>query len=383
MKRLKLVVIAGEASGDGLAGAMMDGLQARGYSLSLSGIGGAALLSRGLEPVVPMESLTVLGVGQAIRSISRLNKLADRLIDHVLNERPDAVLTIDSKGFNLRFARRLKNRMNERGWHAPVIHAVAPTVWAWGSWRAASVARSVDRLLCLFPFEPRYFSPYGADAVAIGHPAAERVQPTKVEARDTLGFDQVTPVLALLPGSRSGEIKRLLPDMVRAFQLVKAEMPQLRAVLPMADHVAPLITSMMPGDASILTVWQDDLDRAMVAADYGLICSGTVTLEAALCGLRGHVYYRSDPVSTLVGRMLVRRDSIVLPNVISGKEIYPFSLGREFTATDMADAALKGMKRGGEATAGHAENLRQKLTVEGGFYDAAARAILEMTESRA
>ncbi|MGC6485813.1 MAG: lipid-A-disaccharide synthase [Candidatus Puniceispirillales bacterium] len=378
MKPLRLVVVVGEASGDSLAAAVVDGLISLGRDTRLSGIGGVKMLERGLEPVAPMDSLTVLGVGEAIGAVRRLNALADQLITHILSERPDAVLTVDSKGFNLRFARRLKARMANEGWQIPLIHAVAPTVWAWGQWRAARVATAVDRLLCLFPFEIPYFTAHGIDAVAIGHPSADRDRPDRHAARASLSLDQQDPVLALLPGSRGGEIRRLLPDMLAAVRILQAERPDLKAVLPMAESVADIITPMTAALPGVITRPQHDLDTVMAAADYGLICSGTVTLEAALSGLPGHAYYRSDAVSSIIGRLMVRRDRIILPNVITGQEIYPFSLGREFNAAKMAAAAREGLAAGrGVEPPQWVAMLRQKLTSNEGFGRTAAKAVLE------
>ena len=138
MAELRLVFVVGEASGDTLAAEMVDGIRARGHDVTISGIGGRRLQERGLIAVSPMESLTVIGIGQALAAVSRLNRLADQLIAHVIETRPDAIITVDSKGFNLRFARRLRARLKRMspGMVPPVIHTVAPTVWAWGGWRA-------------------------------------------------------------------------------------------------------------------------------------------------------------------------------------------------------------------------------------------------------
>ena len=125
-----------------------------------------------------------------------------------METRPDVIVTIDNKGFSLRLGKALKTKMAAAGWSAPVVHLVAPTVWAWGAWRAKSVAASVDRLLCLFPFEVPYFTRYGVDAIAVGHPAVERKRPSKKQARKALGLHDQDDVLVLLPGSRKGKSKR-------------------------------------------------------------------------------------------------------------------------------------------------------------------------------
>ena len=379
MAELRLVFVVGEASGDTLAAAMVDGIRAQGHDVTLSGIGGARLQERGLNAVCPMESLTVLGVGQALAAVPRLNRLADELIAHVIETRPDAIITVDSKGFNLRFARRLRARLKgvSAAMLPPVIHTVAPTVWAWGGWRAAAVARSVDRLICLFPFEVPYFTAHGLDTVAAGHPAAERPRPGRAEARASLNSAADEKMLCLLPGSRRAEVERMLPDMIEAVRMLKKDIPGLRVFLPVAASVARTITPLIANEDTITPVRQDDLDHVLAAADFGLICSGTVSLEAALSGLPGHVYYRADLISTLLGRLLVRRDRIVLPNVIAGREIYSFSYGAEFDAARMAATAYEGLMQGDADMAAAAVQIRQELTVGKGFAATAAQAVLE------
>ena len=379
MARLRLVFIVGEPSGDTLAAEMIDGLKAAGHNLELSGVGGTKMLSRGLVSVEPMESLTIIGLVEALRAVPRLSRLADRLVDHVLETKPDAVITVDSKGFNLRFARRLRQKMAASGpYAAPVIHVVAPTVWAWASWRAKTVARSIDRLLCLYPFEIPYFRKYGLDTVSIGHPAADRTRKTYKVARSQLGVADGDKMLVLLPGSRRREVMRLLPDMVAAVSILKEQVPSLKVFLPVANSVSALIDSMIAGQNSIKTVSSENLDTVLAAGDFGLICSGTVSLEAALNGLPGHVCYRSDRLTEIIGRMLVRMDRVVLPNVIAGREIYKFNLGRKFDATSMASSALNGLAEGRSGNmAADTIDLVKTLKSPEGFGHAAAKAILE------
>ena len=379
MAELRLVFVVGEASGDTLAAEMVDGIRARGHDVTISGIGGRRLQERGLSAVSPMESLTVIGIGQALAAVSRLNRLADQLIAHVIETRPNAIITVDSKGFNLRFARRLRARLQRisPGMVPPVIHTVAPTVWAWGGWRAGGVARSVDRLICLFPFEVPFFTAHGLDTVAAGHPAAERSRPKRPAARARFDITADEKVLCLLPGSRRSEVERVLPDMVEAVRILKKDIPGLRVFLPVAATVATTITPLIAAEDAITPVPQDDLDHVLAAADFGLICSGTVSLEAALSGLPGHVYYRADLISTLIGRLLVRRDRVVLPNVIAGREIYGFSLGDEFNATRMAATARQGLMQRNSDMSATATQTRQQLTVGRGFAATAAEAILE------
>ncbi len=337
---IKIVMIAGEASGDSLGGQVLAVLNARRDDLDISGVGGDAMQAQGLKPIFPMSDLTVMGFSHAIQSYGALKKRAAEIIDHIFKTRPDVIVTIDNKGFSLRLGKALKAKMAATGWSAPIVHLVAPTVWAWGAWRAKSVAVSVDKLLCLFPFELPYFTRYGVDAVAVGHPAVEQSRPSKNQARKALGLMKNDAMLVLLPGSRKREIEALLPDMLQSLRIIRQTKPDLKVFLPAATSVKPLIESMITPEDQVEITDQSDANTVMAAGDYGLICSGTVTLEAALSGLDGHVYYQVDGLSLLIGKMILDWSKVVLPNAITGQEIYPLSLNKAFNASTMAADVL-------------------------------------------
>ena len=337
---IKIVMIAGEASGDSLGGQVLAALNARRDSLEVSGVGGDAMQTQGLKTIFPMADLSVVGLSHTIKSYGRLKKRAVELTDHIFETRPDVIVTIDNKGFSLRLGKALKAKMAATNWSAPIVHLVAPTVWAWGAWRAKSVAASVDKLLCLFPFELPYFTRYGVDAEAVGHPAVEQSRPSKVEARKALGINADDQVLVLLPGSRKREIETLLPEMMKAVRIIRKTKPDANVFLPAASSVKPLIMEILTPKDQVEVTDQSQAQHVMAAGDYGMICSGTVTLEAALSGLAGHVYYQVDGLTFLIGKMILDRSKIVLPNAITGHEIYPLSLNKEFTAERMAADAL-------------------------------------------
>ena len=246
------------------------------------------------------------------------------------------VFTIDSKAFSLRLGKTLKAVMAKEGWSVPVVHLVAPTVWAWGSWRAKSIPDCVDHLLCLFPFEVPYFTKYGASAHAVGHPAIDIEWPAQRQARAYLNFEQDEVIIGLFPGSRRREVAGLLPEMVEAIRLLRERHPQIKAILPAASSVRQNIEEFLTPEDGIQLLDEADRYHAMKAADYGLICSGTVTLETALSGLNGSAYYAADSVSVFIGKRLVDMTKVILPNAITGEEIYTLQINKEFTAASMA-----------------------------------------------
>ena len=174
-----IFILAGEASGDVLASRMMRAVHQHYGQQRWIGLGGPHMAAEGLRSVGDMSRLSLIGVGAAIQHYRQLSAFADELVDLVLQQRPKLILTVDAKGFSVRFAARLKRQMQRHGWSAPIIHTVAPTVWAWGKWRRHKFARAFDGLFCLFPFEPDYFAPLGLESHFIGHPAAFDIQAQK------------------------------------------------------------------------------------------------------------------------------------------------------------------------------------------------------------
>ena len=331
-----IFMLAGEPSGDKLGGMIIKEMQKRGISQAISGVGGVDMQGLGLTSVFPMEELSIIGITNALKNYAHLKKRLRQLVHHIKETKPRFVLTIDSKAFSLRLGRELKKVMDAEGWHVPVIHLVAPTVWAWAPWRAKSLSQSVDQLLCLFPFETSYFTKYGVDAHAVGHPSLNISWPTKAKARTELSLHKDDLLLGLFPGSRRREVASILPDMCEALKLLHADFPHLKAMLPAAAPVEPLIKEFLTPEDGITVVPETERYQVMKAADYGLICSGTVTLETALAGLQGSTFYRTDALTSLIGKCLVDRSKIVLPNAITGEEIYPLFLNKEFNADLMA-----------------------------------------------
>ena len=290
------------------------------------GVGGPAMVAAGLETRHQMDQLTVMGFGAALAAYPRLSRLADRLVEEIISARPRLVITVDVKGFSLRLTARLKRRMKAVGWSAPIIHAVAPTVWAWGAWRRHRVARAVDGLLCLFPFEPDYFTPLGVEAHYIGHPEAFNPVYDRPVRPPSAGD---APHIVMLPGSRRSEIQNLLPPMLLAMTNLRAVYPRITATIPTLPAMRAEIDNIfrrMPGREADITVddGEEALFRALGTAHAVLAASGTVTLQTALYGVPGVACYITSGLSAAIGRRLVRMDRVILPNAILDRQFYPF-----------------------------------------------------------
>ena len=332
-----IFILAGEASGDLLASRIMRAVNSHYGQHNWVGLGGDHMTAEGLQSVGEMRRLSLIGIRDSILNYISLSNFADELIEYILQERPQLILTVDAKGFSVRFAARLRRRMQRESWIAPIIHAVAPTVWAWGMWRRYKFARVFDGLLCLFPFEPDYFAPLGLPSHFIGHPAAFDIQP-QTFFKTRISSPVSAPQITILPGSRMSEIKYILPIMLSAVELLKNAFPRAIFTLPAVSHLHQQISlickekpiNIVDGDAKLSVILRNS-DAVMAA-------SGTVTLEAALHGAPGVTCYKAGWLSATLGRMIVNMQKVILPNAILGREVYPFLFQERLTATGLATA---------------------------------------------
>lgn len=375
-----IFILAGEPSGDRLAARLMQAIETADGPQTWIGVGGPAMMAAGLTTKHRMDQLTVMGFGAALTAYPRLSRFADTLVDEIIAARPRLVITVDVKGFALRLAARLKKRMATSGWSAPIVHTVAPTVWAWGAWRRHRVARVVDGLLCLFPFEPDYFTPQGVDAHFIGHPEAFNPVYDR-PARPSSAGD--APHIVILPGSRRSEIQNLLSPMLLTLNNLRFTYPGITATIPTLPAMRGEIESVfnrMPGADTGVVVDADDgaLFRALAGAHGILAASGTVTLQTALYGVPGVACYITSGLSAAIGRRLVRMDRVILPNAILGRQVYPFLFQDAATPRELTRAMLQvlGDENAVIRARDDAADLRRVLRGDkAGFDDNVARAL--------
>jgi len=354
-----IFILAGEPSGDQIAAKVMSAINSAYGQQDWFGMGGQKMRDLGLRNEADMDQLSIIGFGAAIKAYPELSRLADRLVDRVIESKPRAVMTVDAKGFSLRFARRLKRRMAEIGWVAPIIHTVAPTVWAWGAWRARSMAKAVDGLLCLFPFEPEYFTSCGIEARFIGHP--EAFNPALIRIAETRKPASRRKKLLLLPGSRGSELSRILPLFRDASALLRQQREIGISLVTMPNLVEQVRNCL--GDKNEITVFSHDgaLYDQLADADAVMAASGTVTLQTALAGVPGVAAYRTSNLSAFIGRRLVNMDKVILPNALLGKTYYPFLFQEEATANALADRASHAIDTGFYTAKANAAELRTVL----------------------
>lgn len=343
---LRVFIVAGEPSGDALAGPLLAALRRRlGPHLRIAGIGGERMTEQGLHSLFPMTDLSLMGLVEIVPHVPRLLWRLRQAEVAVRSWQPHAVVTVDAPGFNFRLAARL------RGSGIPVVHYVAPTVWAWRPGRARRIAPLVHHLLALLPFEPPWFERWDLPTTYVGHPALETVAPAAQAAAARRGR-KAGPVLCLLPGSRRSELRQLLPIFGDTLQQLRDRHPGLTAVLPTIPAMAGPIaaaTCNWPEPPEIIVDRAAGL-AAMAAADLALAASGTVTLELALLGTPFVATYRTHPLTAAVLRRLLRVPYATLVNLVLERAAVPELLQKR-CRPDLLAAALSQLLTSPEARA--------------------------------
>ena len=338
-----------------------------------AGIGGPRMIAEGLRSLFPMEELSVMGIAEIATRIPHLLTRIRQTADEVARLRPAALITIDAPDFSFRVAARAKRLCPE----VPRIHYVAPSVWAWRPGRAAKIARFLDHLLALLPFEPPYFEAEGLPCSFVGHPATEgpatRGDATAFRARYGIAPDD--KLLVMLPGSRRGEIKRLLPIFIETLERVTGAVGKLPIVVPVPPYLAAQVGSAIAEHGLEMIVVQTDEEKfgAFAAASAALAKSGTVTLELALAGVPAIIAYRVNPLSYAIARRIATGKYAGLPNVILDCEMMPEFLQDAATPEALAPAIVSLLTDG---------DVRRRQ-LEGGAAVRKALALAERTPSDA
>ncbi len=339
MKRFFL--IAGEPSGDMLGAALMAGLKQLEPDVVFSGVGGPLMQAQGLHSLFPMEELSVMGLAEVLPKYRQLMQRIRQTAAEVVQQSPDALISIDSPDFCLRVAKRVKAQS-----HVKTIHYVAPSVWAWRPGRAAKMARVIDHVLALLPFEPPLMQAAGMGCDFVGHPVVAEPQATHEQAQDfrTRHGINDTPLLLVLPGSRRGEVERLMPIFGETLRQLHKERPDLRIVLPAAPSVATRVQELVadwPIPPQLLNAADLPEKRAaFAAADVAVAASGTVSLELAAAGTPMVIAYKFNWLSWQIIRRMALTDTVTLVNLVSDSRVVPEFLGENCLPDKIASGVL-------------------------------------------
>jgi lipid-A-disaccharide synthase len=369
----KILISAGEASGDLYASALVEALRRHRPDLEFFGCAGPRMQAAGVRPVVDAHSLAVVGLVEVVAHIPRIYGEYRKLLKAARSERPEIAILTDSPDFHLRVARQLKKL------GIPVFYLVAPQVWAWRKGRLPMMRRTIDRLLCIFPFEPEFFARHGIDATYIGHPLTRLVKASagRAELRRRFDIPESAPLVVLLPGSRMGEAARHLPILLETVRRLRAERPETHFILAVPPGTIPIGSNFREriSSASIQLLEGKTWD-ALVCADVALAASGTVTIEACLLGVPMVTFYRVNKLSWWMGKALVRVPFYSMVNLVAGREIVPELIQDRMTPASLSREALA-LLQNEEKRESMRRNLAEVVRKLSGAHDAIEKDPLE------
>ncbi|MEO7064730.1 MAG: lipid-A-disaccharide synthase [Dokdonella sp.] len=378
---VRFALVAGEASGDLLGAGLIDALRERFQNAQFAGVGGPRMIAAGLDAWYPAEKLAVMGLVEVLKHLPSLLAIRRDVARRAIDFQPAAFIGVDAPDFNLGLERRLKSA------GIATVHYVSPSVWAWREKRAAKIGRSADRVLCLFPMEPPIYARYGVDARFVGHPLADMfpLEPDRAAARATLGLPADATVLAILPGSRLGEIARLGADFMGAARLLREKIPQLRIVAPMANAACSAAFAKMLDNAesamrdSVL-ITDGHARTAMIASNAIVLASGTAALEAMLAKRPMVVAYRLARMTYLIVKNLgmLKVNRYALPNVLAGRDLVPEIMQDACTPESLAAALLPMLRARSADPALVAEYRRLHLELRRSASRSAADAVADL-----
>ena len=334
----KILISAGEASGDIHAAAVTAALKKIDSAIEVFGMGGDALRAAGGEVLFDIKDHGVMGFVEVIKKLPDLFKLRSDFARVMDERKPDCLVVVDYPGFNMKLAKVA----HDKG--IPVVSYIAPSAWAWNKGRAKNVAKIVDKVACIFPFEYDVYEQAGAPVEFVGHPLLDIVHPAmeRAEAEAWAGKEAGRPLVLLMPGSRLMEIEKMLPTLLEGAKLLKKQLPEVQFAMPRAGTIPlELLQSKIKASGLEIKITEGHNYDLFSVADLALATSGTVTLEAALCGLPSVIVYRTSALNAFIARRVINIPNIGLPNIVAGRQILPELLQEDFTPANVANTAVE------------------------------------------
>jgi len=373
---MRIAIVAGEPSGDLLGAALVDSIRKLYPSASFEGIGGKHMIARGFLTHHPMETLSVMGLVEPLKRFPSLLAIKKNLVQRYLDNPPDIFIGIDSPEFNHRIELPLKRA------GIPTVHYVSPSVWAWRQGRIKGIRRAVDLMLCLLPFEADFYHRESVPAKFVGHPMADEI-PVEISLETDAELDKIKEAasgcIALLPGSRSGEIEKIAPVFLEAADLMLASQPDLHFLIPAAHDRARQMLEPLVNSRNHVHVINGKIRQILARSNAALVASGTATLETMLMKCPMVVAYKTDSFSWFVGSRMVKSEYVSLVNLISGEKLVEERLQTDCNAGQLVSDLQKLMQPQVR------ENMVKKFIrlhrdLRHNASDKAAMAILELIE---
>ncbi len=344
-RKLKIGIVVGEVSGDTLGVKLMRSFREQGIDAEFEGIGGPQMIAEGFNSYYPMETLSVMGIVEVLKDLKKLFAVRDGLINQWIQHPVDIFIGIDAPDFNLRLSKSIK----EKNLPIKTVQYVSPSVWAWRQGRVHGIKQSIDLVLCLFPFEKVFYEQYEVPAAFVGHPLAKQLpleNPIQI-AKQQLGIDENQKHIALLPGSRKGEVERLLPMLLGAANILHTKHPDIQFLIPAINdarkqQIEQGVEQLAPQlKAKIHILENTDSESkigrmVMNASDIIALASGTATLEAMLMHRPMVTFYKLHWLTYLIAKFLVKIPYYSLPNIIAGKKVIEELIQADATPENLA-----------------------------------------------
>ena len=371
-----IAIVAGEASGDILGAGLIKSLKRLYPDAEFIGIGGPQMIAQGFTSLYPMERLSVMGLVEVLGRLRELLKIRKDLGSTLIEKKPDVFIGIDAPDFNL----GLETRLKEAG--IKTVHYVSPSVWAWREKRVFKIKKAVDLVLCLFPFEVAFYEQHQVPAVCVGHTLADMIdmETDTTAAREQLGLSLQNPVVAILPGSRQGEVARLGELFLHTAQQIKHSIPSVQFVIPAAndDRKQQLEVLLQSVPELSVKLINGQSRTVMASADVVLLASGTAALEGMLLKKPMVVSYRLARLTYFIMSRMVKQKYVSLPNLLAGKELIPELLQHDATPENLTAAVLKLLADDQTAAKLKSEFTQLHTMLRKNADDAAAQAVANL-----
>ena len=370
------MIVAGEASADLHGSNLVRAIKRLDPTIDFYGIGGKQMEEAGARILIPASDMAVVGLTEVFSKLPRIARARRTLKNLIKNNPPDLLIPIDYPGFNIHLAGQAKR------YNVPVLYYISPQVWAWRTGRVKKIAKRVDRMAVILPFEEHFYRERGVDVDYVGHPLLDSIPQDldKDEITRKMDLENAYPVLGLLPGSRNEEIKNHLPVMIKAVEILSSQYPRLRGLLPIAPTISTeQVQSFLKESSAEISLSQDSIYRTLTACDLALVASGTATVETAILGVPMILVYRASAITFWVGKRVIKVPFLGLVNLVAGEQVIPELIQKDLTPERLAREAL-GILEGGQKR----ENMIGKLGMvkerlgRGGASERTAKIAIEM-----
>jgi lipid-A-disaccharide synthase len=375
-KTKDVLIVAGEASADLHGSNLVRAIKGLDHTVSFYGIGGKQMEEAGVKILIPASDMAVVGLTEVFSKLPKILRAHRTLRNLLKKSPPDLLIPIDYPGFNIHLAGVAKR------YKIPVLYYISPQVWAWRTGRVKKIAKRVDRMAVILPFEERFYRKRGVEVDYVGHPLLDSIPQhlDKDEMTRKMGLENAYPVLGILPGSRNEEIRNHLPVMVKAAEILSSQYPRLIGLLPVAPTIQPdLVQSFLKQSPAEISISQRSIYDTLIACDLALVASGTATVETAILGVPMILVYRASAVTFWVGKRVIKVPFLGLVNLVAGEQVIPELIQDHVTPDRLAREAIE-ILEGGQKR----ENMIEKLGMvkqrlgRGGASERTAKIALEM-----